>query len=71
VIKLSGIPTAFGNSPIILVKKKEDASKKEKWRFVVDFRRLNAVMVGSSYHYPSFPIFYVPREKHTFILLLI
>jgi hypothetical protein len=23
---------------------------KKKWRFVVDFRRLNAVMVGNSYH---------------------
>jgi len=37
------------NSPIILVKKKEDASKKEKWRLVVDFRRLNGVTVGDSY----------------------
>jgi hypothetical protein len=34
------------NSPIILVKKKEDASKKEKWRFVVEFCRLNEVTVG-------------------------
>jgi hypothetical protein len=27
------------NTPIILLKKKEDASKKDKWRLVVDFRR--------------------------------
>jgi len=39
------------NSPIILVKKKEDASK-EKWRLVVDFRRLNEVTVGDSYPLP-------------------
>jgi len=36
------------NSPIILVKKKEDASKKEKWWLVVDFRSLNEVTVGDS-----------------------
>jgi hypothetical protein len=40
------------NSPIILVKKKEDASKKEKWRLVIDFRRLNEVTVGDSYPLP-------------------
>jgi hypothetical protein len=34
------------------VKKKEDASKKEKWRLVVDFRRLNEVTVGDSYPLP-------------------
>ena len=38
------------NSPIILVKK-EDASK-EKWRLVVDFRRLNEVTVGDPYPLP-------------------
>jgi hypothetical protein len=40
------------NSPIILVKKKEDASKKQKWRLVVGFRKLNAVTVGDSYPLP-------------------
>jgi hypothetical protein len=40
------------NSPIILVKKKEYASKKEKWRLVVDFHRLNAVTVGDFYPLP-------------------
>ena len=40
------------NSPIIFVKKEEDASKKEKWRLVVDFRRLNEVTVGDSYPLP-------------------
>jgi len=34
------------------VKKKEDASKKEKWRLVIDFRHLNKVTVGDSYPLP-------------------
>jgi hypothetical protein len=37
------------NLRIILVKMKEDASKQEKWRLVVDFHRLNEVTVGDSY----------------------
>jgi hypothetical protein len=41
------------NSSIILAKKKEDVSKKEKWRLIVDFRRLNEVTVGDSYPLPS------------------
>ena len=44
--------TSPWNSPIILVKKKEDASGKQKWRLVVDFRRLNEVTVGDSYPLP-------------------
>jgi hypothetical protein len=40
------------NSPIILVKKKEDASNRDKWRLVVDFRRFNEVTVGDSYPLP-------------------
>jgi hypothetical protein len=40
------------NSPIMLVRKKEDASKKQKWRLVVDFRQLSAVTVGDSYSLP-------------------
>jgi hypothetical protein len=40
------------NSPITLVKKKEDASKREKWRLVVDFHHLNEVTVGDSYPLP-------------------
>jgi hypothetical protein len=35
--KIIRLSTSPWNSPIILVKKKEDASKKEKWRLVVDF----------------------------------
>ena len=31
---------------------KEDASKKEKWRLVVDIRRLNEVTVGDYYPLP-------------------
>ena len=34
------------------MKKKEDASKKENWWLVVDFRRLNEVTVGDSYPLP-------------------
>jgi hypothetical protein len=44
--------TSPWNSPIILVKKKEDASGKQKWRLVVDFRRLNKVTIGDSYPLP-------------------
>jgi hypothetical protein len=40
------------NSPIILVKQKEDASKKEKWWLVVDFHHLNEVVVHNSYPQP-------------------
>jgi hypothetical protein len=54
IIRLSNSPW---NSPIVLVKKKEDALKKEKWRFVVDFRCLNEVTVRNSYSYPRFRIF--------------
>ena len=53
-IRLSNSPW---NSPIILVKKKEDASKKEKWLLIVDFRRLNEVTVGDSYAYPRLRTF--------------
>jgi hypothetical protein len=44
--------TSPWNSPIILVKKKEDASGKQKWRLVVDFRKLNEVTVGDSFPLP-------------------
>jgi hypothetical protein len=35
-----------------MVKEKLDASGKQKWRLVVDFRRLNEVTVGDSYPLP-------------------
>jgi hypothetical protein len=44
--------TSPWKSPIILAKKKQDASKKEKWRLVVDFRPLDDVTVGDSYSLP-------------------
>jgi hypothetical protein len=44
--------TSPWNSPIILVKKEEDASGKQKWRLVVDFRKLNDVTVGDSFPLP-------------------
>jgi hypothetical protein len=40
------------NSPVLLVRKKQDASKKEKWRLVVDFLCLNEVTVGESHPLP-------------------
>jgi hypothetical protein len=43
------------NSLVILVKKKEDASKKEKLRLVFGFRSLNEVTVGDSYPLPLIP----------------
>jgi hypothetical protein len=43
--------TSPWNSPIILVKKK-DVSGKQKWRLVVDFRKLNDVTVGDSFPLP-------------------
>ena len=49
IIKHSNSPWI---SPIILVKKKENASKKEKCWLVADFLRLNEVTVGDSYAYP-------------------
>jgi hypothetical protein len=36
---------------MILVKK-EDASRKQKWRLAVDFRKLNEVTVGDSFPLP-------------------
>ena len=37
------------NSPILIIPKKSDASGKQKWRLVVDFRKLNDVKVGDSF----------------------
>jgi hypothetical protein len=47
-IRSSGIPVAHG----ILLKKMEDASKREEWWLVVDFHRLNEVTVGDFYPLP-------------------
>jgi hypothetical protein len=46
IIRYSSSPL---KSPILLVKKKEDASRKEKSLSVVDFFHLNEVTVGYSY----------------------
>lgn len=40
------------NSPIIMVPKKMDASGKQKWRMVVDYRNLNQVTIGDSFPLP-------------------
>jgi hypothetical protein len=39
------------NSPILVVRKKVDASGKKKWRIMVDFRKLN-VTIGDSFPIP-------------------
>jgi hypothetical protein len=40
------------NSPILVIPKKADASRKQKWRIVVDFRKLNEVTFGDSFPLP-------------------
>jgi len=40
------------NSPILVIPKKYDASVKQKWRIVVDFRKLNNITVGDSFPIP-------------------
>jgi len=41
--------TSPWNSPILVIPKKADASGKQKWRIVVDFRKPNDVTVGDSF----------------------
>jgi hypothetical protein len=40
------------NSPILVVPKKADASGKQKWRMVVDYRNLNQVTIGDNFPLP-------------------
>jgi hypothetical protein len=40
------------NSPILVIPKKADALGRKKWRIVVDFRKLNDVMIGDSFPMP-------------------
>ena len=44
--------TSPWNSPILVIPKKVDDSGKQKWRIVVDFRKLNDVTVGDSFPMP-------------------
>jgi len=44
--------TSHWNSPILVIPKKMDASGKQKFRIVVDFRKLNDVTVGDSFPFP-------------------
>jgi hypothetical protein len=41
------------NSPLLVVPKKDDASGENKWRLVVDFRKLNEKTVGDAYPLPD------------------
>ena len=41
------------NSPLLIVPKKKDASDKEKWRIVIDFRKLNEQTLQDTYPLPN------------------
>jgi hypothetical protein len=41
------------NSPLLVVKKKADASGEEKWRLVIDYRKVNEKKVGDAYPLPD------------------
>lgn len=45
--------TSAWSAPIWVVPKKSDASKKKKWRIVVDFRKLNAKTIDDRYPIPN------------------
>lgn len=50
IIRLSVSPY---NAPLWIVPKKTDASGKQKWRIVIDYRKLNEITVGSSFPIPN------------------
>ena len=59
------------SAPLWIVPKKLDASGEQKWRIVIDFRRLNDVTVGDEYRryigsIRSFKIFYNSRSGSGF-----
>lgn len=41
------------NSPLWVVPKKSDSSGQDKWRIVIDYRKLNSVTVGDSFPIPN------------------
>jgi len=41
------------NSPLLVVKKKADTSGEEKWRLVIDYRKVNEKTVGDAYPLPD------------------
>ena len=45
--------TSPWSSPIWVVPKKKDASGKQKWRVVIDYRKLNDITIGDSYPLPN------------------
>lgn len=45
--------TSPWSSPIWVVPKKQDASGKQKWRVVIDYRKLNDITIGDSYPLPN------------------
>jgi len=44
--------TSPWNTPILVIPQKADASGKQNWRIVVDFRKLNDVTVDDSFPIP-------------------
>jgi hypothetical protein len=44
--------TSLWNSHILVIPKKADASRRKKWRIVVEFRKLNDVTIGDSFPIP-------------------
>jgi len=44
--------TSPWNSPILVIPKKVDAAGKQKWRIVVDFRRVNEATIGDNFPIP-------------------
>lgn len=56
--------TSPWSAPFWVVPKKVDASGKQKWRIVIDYRKLNDVTIGDAYQYLTyltFVLFYDPR----------
>lgn len=41
------------NAPLLLIPKKLDASGKQKWRVVVDYRQLNDITIGDAFPLPN------------------
>ena len=41
------------NSPLLIVRKKEDATGEKQWRQVIDYRKLNKNTVGDAYPLPD------------------
>ena len=55
-LKKGGIITESSfpwSSPLLLVPKKENATREKRWRLVIDYRKLNKKTVGDAYPLPD------------------